>query len=118
MHSLVLAARLRPRHSAGAPSNKSEGARNAGGPADPRAPMPRGTGAGRQARPGRRPDGENRKSAFSPTTRARCLRLALHGPRDIFLHGRRQGGAGDGTKLLLSAPWFTIRQTVVPIRHL
>jgi hypothetical protein len=73
---------LRPSHSAEAPSEKSEGSRDAGGPTDPRAPMCRHIGAERRSRP-RPPSGDcrNRKSAFSPASRARCLRFAPHVPR-------------------------------------
>jgi hypothetical protein len=73
---------LRPGQSADAPSERSEGARDAGGPADPRASMCRHTEAERRSRP-RPPSGycRNRKSAFSPASRARCLRFAPHVPR-------------------------------------
>jgi hypothetical protein len=62
-------------------SRKVRGARDAGGPTDPRASASRDTEAERRSRP--RPpsgSGRNRKSAFSPASRARCLRLSSAWP--------------------------------------
>jgi hypothetical protein len=63
---------------------KSEGARDAGIPQDPRTSLPRGI-EGARWRTG--PLVSNRKSAVPPASRARCLRLAPRDPRWADLSG-------------------------------
>ena len=66
---------------------RRKGARDAGSTRDPRARPPRGDQAGRYLSIRHRPEAVIRKSAISPASRTRCLRLAPKPPRWPDLSG-------------------------------